>query len=111
MGSAISAVVANLCMEVTEEQAIYTQQSNTPKVWRRFVEDNHIIKRSAVLSFHDTPNSIDLHINFAIEHEEDVHIAFLDTLISRNNCSIFIDVYRKPTHTEHYLNFSPRPQT
>ena len=100
MGSAISAVVANICMEVIEEQAIHSTVI-PPKVWKRFVDDSLNIKRSAVLSFHDTPNSIDPHINFTIEYEEDVRIAFLDTLICRNNCSIFIDVYRKPTHTEH----------
>lgn len=72
-----------------------------PKVWKRFVDDSFaIIKKSAVLSLHDTLNSIDPHINFTIEHEKDGRNAFLDTLISRNNCSISIDVYRKPTHAD-----------
>ena len=45
-------------------------------------------------------NSIDpLHQFHYIKHEQNGQIAFLDTLISRNNCSISIDVYRKPTHT------------
>ena len=49
-------------------------------------------------------NSIDpLHQFHYIEHEQNGQIAFLDTLISRNNCSISIDVYRKPTHTNRYL--------
>ena len=34
-------------------------------------------------------------INFTIEHEQNRQIAFLDTLVSRNNCSIFIDVYQQ----------------
>ena len=63
MGNAISAVVANLCMEVIEEQAIHSTVM-PPKVWKRFVDDSLNIKRSADLSFHDTPNSIDPHINF-----------------------------------------------
>ena len=29
----------------------------------------------------------------------------LDTLVSTNDGLIFIDVYRKPTHTDHYLNY------
>ena len=49
-------------------------------------------------------NSIDpLHQFHYIEHEQNGQIAFLDTLISRNNCSISIDVYHKPTHTNRYL--------
>ena len=105
MGSPVSTVVANLCKDVIEEQAIHNAVIPS-KVWKRFVDDIFaIIKKSAVLSFHDTLNSIDPHINFTIEHEQDGRIAFLDTLISRNNCSISIDVYRKPTHTERYLNY------
>ena len=103
MGSPVSTVVANLCMEVIEEQTIHNAVI-PPRVWRRFVDDSFAIKKSAVLSFHDTLNSIDPHINFTTEHEQDGRIAFLDTLISRNNCSISIDVYRKPTHTDRYLN-------
>ena len=48
-------------------------------------------------------NSIDPPHQFHyIENEQNGQIAFLDTLNSRNNCSIFIDVYRKPTHTNRY---------
>ena len=77
MGSPISTVVANLCMEVIEEQAIRNAVL-PPKVWKRFVDDSFaIIKRSAVLSFHDTLNSIDPNINFTIEHEKTDKSPFL----------------------------------
>ena len=107
MASPVSAVVANLCMEVIEEQAIHNAViSPRPKVWERFIDDSvAIIKKSAVCSFHDTLNSIDPYINFTIEHEQNRQIAFLDTLISKNNCSISIDVHRKPTHTNRYLDY------
>ena len=50
------------------------------KVWKRFVDDSFaIITKSAVLSFHDTLNSIDPNISFTIEHEQNEQIAFLDT--------------------------------
>ena len=33
-------------------------------------------------------------------------IAFLDTLVSRRNGVIVVDVYREPTHTDRYLDFN-----
>ena len=78
-----------------------------PKTWKRFVDDSFaIINKNAVTSFHNTLNSIDPHIKFTIEHEKDGQIAFLDTLVSRHNNSISLNVFRKPTHTDRYLDFS-----
>ena len=106
MGSPVSVIVANLCMEVIEEQAIQSA-TTPPKTWKRFVDDSFaIINESAITSFHDTLDSIDPHIKFTIEHEKDEHIAFLDMLISRRNNSISIHVYRKPTHTDRYLDYT-----
>ncbi|XP_068671416.1 uncharacterized protein [Montipora foliosa] len=106
MGSPVSPVVANLCMEAIEEMAINTSEVQ-PKVWKRYVDDSFcIIKRDAVNSFHTTLNSIDPHILFTIEEESDQQIAFLDTLVSRKDNTITIDVYRKATHTDRYLDFS-----
>ena len=107
MGSPVSPVVANLCMEAIEEMAINTSEVQ-PKVWKRYVDDSFcIIKRDAVNnSFHTTLNSIDPHISFPIEEESDQQIAFLDTLVSRKDNTITIDVYRKATHTDRYLDFS-----
>ena len=66
------------------------------------------IKRDAhaVNSFHTTLNSIDPHISFTIEKESDQQIAYLDTLVSSKDNTITIDVYRKATHTDRYLDFS-----
>ncbi|XP_078355416.1 uncharacterized protein LOC144640065, partial [Oculina patagonica] len=105
MGSPVSPVVANLCMEIIEESAI-TASSTPPKIWKRYVVDSFvIIKKHSVASFHDTLNSIDSKIAFTIEHESNGQIPFLDTLVSRSNGVITIDVYRKSTHTDRYLDF------
>ena len=53
-----------------------------------------------------TLNSIDTNISFTIETECNGKIAFLDTLVSRRNGAIVVDVYRKPTHTDRYLDFN-----
>ncbi|XP_078384100.1 uncharacterized protein LOC144666557 [Oculina patagonica] len=105
MGSPVSPVVANLCMEEIEETAINSTPV-PPKIWKRYVDDSFcVIKKNAVASFHDSLNSIDPHISFTIEHESNGQLSFLDTLISRDNNKLNIDVYRKPTHTDRYLDF------
>ena len=105
MGSPVSPIVANLCMEVIEELAISTS-SVPPKVWKRYVDDSFvIIKKDAVTFFHNTLNASDPKISFTIELENKGQIAFLDTLISRRNGVAVIDVYRKPTHPDRYLDF------
>lgn len=106
MGSPVSPIVANLCMEVIEDLAISTSPV-PPRVWKRYVDDSFvIIKKDAVSSFHDTLNACDPKISFTIELENNGQIAFLDTLVSRRNGVAFIDIFRKPTHTDRYLDFS-----
>ena len=57
MGSPVSPIVANLCMEVIKELAVSTS-SVPPKVWKRYVDDSFvIIKKDAVSSFHNTLNA------------------------------------------------------
>ena len=41
-----------------------------------------------------------------MEKENNQQISFLDTLVSRKNGFIVIDVFRKPTHTDRYLDFN-----
>ena len=44
-------------------------------------------------------------IKFKREEEEDGTLPFLDTFIVREECgSIKVNVYRKPTHTDQYLD-------
>ena len=105
MGSPVSPVVANLCMEAIEEMAINTVPV-PPNVWKRYVDDSFcIIKRNAVGSFHNSLNAIDQHISFTIEEENNNQIAFLDTSVTRKDNSLIVEVYRKPTHTDRYLDF------
>ena len=48
MGSLVSPVVANLCMEVIEDSAL-SASTVPPKIWKRYVDDSFfIIKRDSV---------------------------------------------------------------
>ena len=103
MGSPVSPIVANLCMEVIQELAISTP-SVPPKVWKRYVDDSFvIIKKDAVSSFHNSLNASDPKISFTIELENNGQIAFLDTLVSRRNAGMlslmFIESQPIPTDT------------
>ena len=112
MGGPTSSVVAEIYMQAHESTAL-TCTSHPPKVWKRYVDDVFsIIKRSFLRSFYDHLNSLHTKIKFTIEEENDNCIAFLDTSVKRHeDQSLSVLVYRKPTHTEQYLNFHSNHET
>ena len=107
MGSSVSPVVANLYMEDFEEKAL-ASAPNPPYLWMRYVDDTFkVIHEYNIEEFTSHINSIDPHIQFTIEPEKNGSIPFLDTEILLNDdASINTKVYRKPTHTDQYLNWN-----
>ena len=66
-----------------------------PKVWKQYVDDSFcFIKRNTIDSFHNTLKAIDQQISFTIENEYSKQIAFLDSLVTRKDNALIIDVYR-----------------
>ena len=106
MGSPVSPVVCNLYMEHFESIAL-TTAPNPPGWWFRYVDDTHTKQKKAyVQEFTDHINSIDPDIKFTIEKEESGSLAFLDTnTIRQSDGTLKATVYRKPTHTDQYLDF------
>ena len=110
MGSPISPVLSDLVMEVIEETAI-TTALHPPKWWFRYVDDSHsCLKKDQVNAFHQHLNSINANIQFTSELEDGngYGLPFLDTVTSRRRTAIQVEVYRKPTHTDRYLDFLSR---
>ena len=79
-------------------------------MWKRYVDDVlEIIDRGQIQHLTDHLNQVDPtdNIKFTFEEESNGQIAFLDTKIIRKpDGSIKLDIYRKPTHTNQYLQLT-----
>ena len=64
------------------------------------------LKKEHVKQFHDHLNSVEQNIQFTIEMEQNNCLPFLDTLTIRKEDYLTTDIYRKPTHTDKYLDFT-----
>ena len=107
MGSPVSPIVANLYMEYLEQKALSTA-SQPPRFWCRYVDDTFVIHKEAnKQGFLQHINSVDPAIKFTVEdNKEDGSIPFLDTIVKPEaNGNLSITVYRKPTHTDQYLQW------
>ena len=111
MGGPASSTTAEIYMQAYERTAI-TTALHPPKVWERFVDDVYsILKRTHLENFFHHINNLHQNIKFTMEKESNGELAFLDTLLKRNNGKISVLVYRNSTHTDQYLHSSSHHQT
>jgi hypothetical protein len=106
MGSPVSPIIANLFMEHFESKAL--SSFHTPvKLWVRYMDDTMaVLKTDSIDDFTTHINSQHPSIKFTIEKETEGRIAMLDTQIMRQpDGTLQFTVYRKPTHTDQYLQF------
>ena len=104
--SLVLPILANLVMEDIENKAM-SEFHHPPKVWKRYVDDTFVvIKREYLQQFFNFLNSTEPTVQFTKETESNGVLAFLDVKLTRENTG-YLDytVYRKPTHTDGYLNF------
>ena len=81
----------------------------TPQIWHRYVDDTFVIHKEAnKQGFLQHINSVDPAIRFTVEDKkEDGSIPFLDTIVKPEaDGTLSITVYRKPTHTDQYLQWN-----
>ena len=94
-------------MEDFETKAI-SSAVHPPSIWERFVDDTFVvIESSRKEEFLDHINNLDPHIQFTTENAKpDGSLPFLDTLVHKQpDDSLLTSVYRKPTHTDLYLQW------
>ena len=110
MGSPCSAVVEKIYIEYFEKRALGPElpMSFTIDTWFRYVDDVlTIVKKGTRDSLLNHLNSIDPIIKFTIESPNDQGaIPFFDTFPRPSGNEIITSVYRKPTHTDRYLDFN-----
>ncbi|XP_072181211.1 uncharacterized protein [Diadema setosum] len=108
MGSSLSPIVANLFMENFKETALQTATLR-PKVWLRNVDDTFVVWQHGaeeINNFLQHLNSQPPTIKFNMEMDNQRAIPFLNTKITRTaQGSLSHQVYRKPAHTDRYLNY------
>ena len=107
MGSPVSVTIANLVMEDAKERALATVET-PPRFWKRYVDDTSTaLPSQRINEFLDHLNSMEPSIQLTVEVESNGRLPFLDVLLEREeDGSISTTVYRKPTHTDRYLDFS-----
>ena len=109
MGCNLSPIIAEALVAHIFEQAVKEFEIK-PKFIRFYVDDSFLIMNSRYVdNFFDKINSIGSNlgnIKFTIEREFNNEISFLDIKVIKHNNSISTMVFRKPTHSNRYLNFN-----
>uniref|UniRef100_A0A6P7FX31 Uncharacterized protein LOC114331948 n=1 Tax=Diabrotica virgifera virgifera TaxID=50390 RepID=A0A6P7FX31_DIAVI len=107
MGSHLSPVIADIYMEHFETIAL-SSSNLKPTCWLRYVDDTFVIwphGKDTLDLFLSHLNGIHPSIQFTMEVESEESLPFLDVLIQKQPPHSFsYSVYRKPTHTNRYLN-------
>ena len=100
VGGPVSSTTVEIYMQFHEHTAI-SRVLHPPKVWERLVDDVYSkLKPTYLEKFFHHSNNLHQNINFTMEEESNGELAFLDTLLKRNNGKISILIYRKPTPTD-----------
>ena len=107
MGSPLGPLFSDIFMNELENTIIPTL-GNKIQHWSRYVDDTFaFVKPNTEKDIQQKLNSFHKNIKFTYEFEQENQISFLDVLITRKqDGSMETSVYRKPTHTDIYMNWN-----
>lgn len=116
MGSPLSGTLANIYVDHLENKFLESfNKNNAILEWNRYIDDIFLIYDSTKVSHNhilDNINEQHANIKFTMETESNMRLNHLDLTISRNNNSLSVNIYRKPTTTNHTIhNTSCHPHT
>ena len=110
MGSSLGPVAANVFMAHFEGLALREAAQRgfrTPSLWLRYVDDVLIHwghSEDELHTFLRFINDLRPTIRFSSEREVNGELPFLDVLLRNSDGVLSFGIYRKPTHTDHYLH-------
>ena len=106
MGSLVSPIVANLCMEAFEINALDSYSGTRLKLWLRYVDNTlAVLEREETDQFLQHLNSLDPNIKLTQENLTNIpYRSLISSSLSMNTVNQ-PNVYRKQTHTDQYLQF------
>jgi hypothetical protein len=108
IGKSISGPLAGIYMNWFEEKFVYKYRRFKPVFWKRMRDDVLLIwddDKYDFQGFVSYLNGINEKIQFTYEEEINGSIPFLDLMLTKEGDKIKTKVYRKPTHTQSYLNW------
>ena len=109
IGKSISKPLAGIYMHWFEENHMFKEEHNAKLVyWKREMDDIFFVWRGTkdeLEEFVWRLNGVELKIKFTLNRKENDFIAFLDVGITKKEGRFITRVYRKPTHTQQYINW------
>ena len=92
-----------------EENHVFKEEQKEKLVfWKREMDDIFFVWRGTkdvLKEFVWHRNGVLFKKKFTLDHEENDFIAFLDVGIIKKEGRLITRVYRKPTHTQQYINW------
>ena len=109
IGKSISKPLAGIYMHWFEENHVFKAENEQRLVyWKREMDDIFFVWRGTKDELEEFVwhlNGVEFKIKFTLNHEENGFIAFLDVGITKKGGKLVTNVYRKPTHTQQYINW------
>ena len=105
MGSPLAPLMANALMCSVEERL--ETQGKIPDYYKRYVDDtlSRATSISEAESFHQILNDAHPSLSFTMEVQTNGQLPFLGTLLTKDEISISISVYHKPTDSGLLLHY------
>ena len=111
IGKSILKPLAGIYMHWFERNFVYNEDKSPKhglRFWKRQVDDVFFIwegTKDELELFVWLLNGVEMKIQFKMELEKEGFLPFLDVGISKSGGKLVTKVYRKPTHTQQYINW------
>jgi hypothetical protein len=109
IGKSVSGPIAGIYMNWFEKTFVFNDDRTCkPTLWKRMKDDVFLIWENGEKTFDDFVediNAAEKRIQFTVEKEKDGILPFLNLKIMRVGERLETDIYRKPTHTQRYVNW------